>query len=439
MPITETGITISRNQTNYGLTSMQKSYNSAIKYLLISLGIGLAACSVDNQNLYEEGYLINNDEANLEIRLTDRDTEIVIISEDSTAEKAKVNRSFSLNLIADIDAPIVNGVQTQATMVHIFSNSARAAASYNVQGIEYTGAVDAIQITSSGREAIRVQSGIEFTNAKTNAVFINETNIWLAHSSEDPSLTEDAGFSAARMFGFTGFNINDNPRSTGLPGFAANSIHQSDDRLYVTSGNNAGLTIFEKDLSGQIAYLEIPGARWVDTDENRIVVLSADPESGNGTLTVLNKSDHSEIAKYTFEGADTPEAKSTAEIHGDLALVAANRSGTHLIDLNTGDLVANIPVPDAGSLGLNENVVETNAASADEEFIFISNGEAGVYVAQASKNLNSYSSGDEFSVELIGYLQFDDLKSANHVAFRNSTLFVAAGLGGVKAVQLSRR
>ncbi|REL32856.1 hypothetical protein DYD21_13615 [Rhodohalobacter sp. SW132] len=412
-----------------------------INGLLLFLFIGMIGCSVNNDTPDDQGYAINNDETNLEIRLTDRDSEIDVVSEDTTVGKAVAKRSFALHLIADVDAPVVNDVQTQATMVHVFGNSARAAASYNVQGNDYIGAVDALQITSSGRNAIRVRSGIEFTNAKTNAVFINENNIWLAHSSEDPLLTKDAGFSAARMFGFSGFNINDNPVSAGLPGFAANSIHQSDDRLYVTSGNNAGLTIFEDGLSNHVTYLEIPGARWVDTDENRIVVLSADPESNDIIITVLDKSDHSEITSYsyTFENAVTSQAKSTVEIHGDLALVAANRSGTHLIDLNTGDLIANIPVPDAESLGLNEDVVETNAASADEEFIFISNGEAGVYVAEASKDLASYTSGDEFSVELIGNLKFNDFESANHVAFRNSTLFVAAGLGGVKAVQLSRK
>lgn len=38
-----------------------------------------------------------------------------------------------------------------------------------------------------------------------------------------------------------------------------------------------------------------------------------------------------------------------------------------------------------------------------------------------------------------GNLQFDDFQSANHVAYRNKTLFVAAWLGGVKAVNLSRK
>lgn len=414
-----------------------KNLKFLITGLLLVSFIGMIGCGVNNDSLEDQGYSISNDEGLLGERLSETNVLISIESGDSAATKQKRDRSFSLNLVAEIDAPVVDGVQTQATMVSIFGNSSRASVSYNVQGAGYTGAVDAVQVTSSGNNAIRVRSGIEFTNAKANAVYVDNNNIWIAHSSEDPSLTGDDGFSAARKFGFRGFNINDNPDHSGLPGFAANSIHESSGIVYVTSGNNAGLTLLNNNLSQTIEYIEIPGARWVDTDENRIVVLANDPDSG-GTLYVIDKGDTSSRTVYEFDGADTPEAKNTVEIKGDLALVAAGRSGTHLIDLVTGELIATIPVPDAASLGLNPDAVESNAASADEEFIFISNGEAGVYVAEASSDLNDYVSGSEISVELLGYLKFDDFQSANHVAYRNNTLFVAAGLGGVKAVKLNR-
>ena len=59
-------------------------------------------------------------------------------------------------------------------------------------------------------------------------------------------------------------------------------------------------------------------------------------------------------------------------------------------------------------------------------------------MAKASINLGSYKSGDDLSVDLPGYLLFDEFQFAKHVAFRNKTLFVAAGFGGVKAVKLNR-
>jgi hypothetical protein len=415
------------------------SFSSLIYGLLLMLLLLLSGCSVNTNDFNDSGYSIQNDEVQLQERLTETNQLIEVLSTSPEPAKRKAPPSFSLNLVAEIDAPVVDGVVTQATMVDIFRNSARAAVSYNVQGADYTGAVDAVQVTNRFRKAIRVRSGIEFTNAKSNAVFMDGNDMWLAQATNDPSITQNGSSSVARKFGVSGFRIDDNPVYSGVRGFAANSIHESDGILYVTSGSNAGLTLFSDDLSEEIDYVDIPGARWVDTDENRIVVLAGNPNTGEGTLYVLNKSDRSVLNQYSFSGADTPEAKSTVEIKGDLALVAAGRSGTHLIDLTTGEQVATIPVPDAESLGLNPEAVESNAASADEEFIFISNGEAGVYVAEASEKLDRYESGDELSVELLGYLAFDDFQSANHVAFRNKTLFVAAGLGGVKAVMLRRK
>ena len=417
---------------NHGSTLLLSAL-FVISLLLIS------GCSVHTEDFNDSGYSIQNDESTLQERLLETDQVINVVSTTTDQVSKSAPPSFDLTLIAEVDPPVVDGVTTQATMVDIFGNSARAAVSYNVQGNGYTGAVDAVQVTSSPSNSIRVRSGIEFTNAKANAVYMNDNELWLAQATDDPAITQNGSSSVARRFGVSGFTINDNPVHAGVQGFAANSIHESDGRIYVTSGSNAGLTIFNQSLTEQVDFVPIPHARWVDTDDTRIVVLSGDPNTGSGTLHVLDKSDRSVLHQYSFSGADTPEAKNTVEIKGDLAVVAAGKSGTHFIDLTNGDILATIPVPDANSLDLDPDAVESNAASADEEFIFISNGEAGVYVAEASTNLNRYSSGDPLSVDLLGYLQFDDFQSANHVAFRNKTLFVAAGLGGVKAVMLSRK
>lgn len=419
------------------------THQSLFSLLLGSLFISLllfAGCSVNNDDFSNSGYSIQNDEVKLGERLTEKNQVITVQSTSNVSEKRVGPPSFSLTLVADIDAPVVDGVKTQATMVNIFRNSARAAVSYNVQGAEYVGAVDALQVTSSPDfNAISVKSGIQFTNAKSNALFMNERNIWIAQATNDPSITNTGANSVARNFGLTGFRIDNNPVHKSVRGFAANSIHESDEILYITSGSNAGLTLFSSDLSGEeIEFIDIPGARWVDTDDNRIVVLASNPDTETGTLHVLAKSDRSILHQHTFDGIFIPEAKNTVEIKGDLAVVSAGYSGTHLIDIITGDIIATIALPDAAALGLSANEVVSNAASADDEFIFISNGEAGVYVAEASDDLDSYSTGDQLSVDVLGYLEFDDSQSANHVAYRNGTLFVAAGLGGVKAVKLNR-
>ena len=416
----------------------------SIKHIWLAIVIGTffwAGCSVNSEKNPDPNFRVLNDEELLNERLKESDTEVKVEQTATELNKKASLRSFSLNLIAEVEPPVVNGEQVQATMVSIIGNSARAAVSYNVQGSDHLGAVDALQVTSSNANSIRIRSGVAFSSAKANAVHYGTGGLWVALSSEDPELTGSNGFSAVKMFHVSGYTINDNSTNFGLPGFAANSVKEVDGRIYITSGNNAGLTILDSDLTEQIGYIDIPGARWVDVDENEawIVVLGSNPENGMATLYVINKNTLEIINEFPFEGADTPEAKSTVELRGELALIAAGKAGTIIMDINTGDIVATIPIPDPAEKGLSVDAVETNAVSADEEYIFISNGEAGVYVAEANMDLEAYNNGDHLTVDLIGYLMFDEFQSVNHVAYRNKTLFIASGLGGVKAVRLTRR
>ena len=105
--------------------------------------------------------------------------------------------------------------------------------------------------------------------------------------------------------------------------------------------------------------------------------------------------------------------------------------------LDDGSLVGSVPIPDPASLGLDPSVVVTNAVTVDGDLMFISNGEAGVYVAQADAAFDSTACNAQQQITMLGQLQFDDLQSANHVAYKNDLLFVAAGLGGVKIVEVN--
>ena len=58
------------------------------------------------------------------------------------------------------------------------------------------------------------------------------------------------------------------------------------------------------------------------------------------------------------------------------------------------------------------------------------------YFAQADADFGATDCNAPQQITMLGHLRFDDLKSANHVAFKNDYLFVAAGLGGVKIVEV---
>jgi hypothetical protein len=142
---------------------------------------------------------------------------------------------------------------------------------------------------------------------------------------------------------------------------------------------------------------------------------------------------------FAFPGADMPESTSTADIAGGKAFIAAGPQGVQIMCLDDGQIVGSVPRPDPAALGLDPSVVVTNAVAVDDDLIFISNGEAGVYVAAGAQNFSETGCAEPQEITVLGRLRFDDLQSANHVAFRNKYLFVAAGLGGVKVVRVEAR
>ena len=83
------------------------------------------------------------------------------------------------------------------------------------------------------------------------------------------------------------------------------------------------------------------------------------------------------------------------------------------------------------------SVVVTNAVAADRDLVFISNGEAGVYVAQSPKRFNQFDDEESIELRLWGRLGFQDLQSVNHIEYKKDILFVAAGRGGLKIVKVN--
>jgi hypothetical protein len=86
--------------------------------------------------------------------------------------------------------------------------------------------------------------------------------------------------------------------------------------------------------------------------------------------------------------------------------------------------------------------VVTNAVAIDQDLMFISNGEAGVYLAQGSQAFSTSGTGAQ-TITMRGKLRFGNLQSVNHVAYsaggpgNPGMLIIAAGLGGLKIVQVN--
>jgi hypothetical protein len=237
------------------------------------------------------------------------------------------------------------------------------------------------------------------------------------------------------------FALDGNERAD-LPSFAATSTMSTGSVIYATSGDGGG--VFGLDpatLSIQGQYL-LDDARWVawDFETSRVVVLQGTP----GRLAVFSEGafpggSMTLLDSWSVPGVDVAESKSTVQVVGGKAFVAAGPAGVQVVCLDNGQVVGSVPRPDPGSLGLDPSVVVTNAVTVQDDLMFISNGEAGVYAAAGAESFETSACDESQSISVLGKLRFDELESVNHVVYRDDRLFIAAGLGGLKVVEVDVR
>lgn len=347
-------------------------------------------------------------------------------------QPARAPSSLDLTLLAEVASPVVAGEAVQASAVWL-SPAIGAVVSYNMRGATRLGALDYfIQLLSY---TPRLVSSAAFQDADIHSLGVDGSYTYAAQASSDPDLSTPAVLERLRLRAFR-FTLSDNLK-VDLPSFAATSSVSTGDVVYATSGDGGGVYALDPDDLSVLGEYPLDDARWVAWDEagGRIVVAQGTPgrisvfEEGafpDGSMNLLDT--------FSFPGADIPESKSTVEIAGGKAFIAAGPDGVQIMCLDTGEIVGSVPRPDPASLGLDPSVVVTNSVTVEDEVMFISNGEAGVYAAAGDESFDSSACDAPQDITVLGSLQFGDLESANHVVYRRGLLFVAAGLGGVKVV-----
>ena len=340
--------------------------------------------------------------------------------------------SFNLSLKAEIAPPSIGGQTLQATSVSIVGNL--AVVSYNMVGNPYLGAVDVIDITNKNQPVLRSEA--LFQNTDVSAVTTSGTNVYLAEATGDTGFASPAVFEVVQLVG-NQLVLTGNQR-VGLSSFAATSV-ATGTRVYATSGDGGSLFMINPATFAVTSSIPLHDARWVAVGGGKVAVIQGTP----GTLTVYNESNMSVVGSWAFAGANVAEAKSHAQLVGGKAFIAAGDSGVQVLSASTGLKVGAVPRPNPDSLGLSPSVVVTNALTIDQDLMFISNGEAGVYVAQGSQAFSATSSETQQTITMRGKLRFGNLQSVNHVAYsaggpgNPGLLIIAAGLGGLKIVQVN--
>ena len=358
------------------------------------------------------------------------------------AAAAPTRSTVSLTLVAELDPPTVDGQVVQATSV-----SARRRftflVSYNTRGNPFVGAVDYV-INPFGLSP-RLVSSVEFSDSDISAVGLHDEDddddddwIYVAEATAASGFATPAAIERLTVAP-SGILLENNDRFD-LSSFAATGVLSGDDVIYVTTGDGGHVYALDESDMSIVGQFALDDARWVahDEDNDRIVVVQGTPgrisvfeendDFPGGSMTLLNT--------FPFPGADVAQSKSTVEVVGGKAFIAMGPEGVQVMCLDNGQIVGSVPRPDPFALGLDPSVVVTNAVTVDDDLMFISNGEAGVYVAAGTADFASTPCAAPQTITVLGHLRFDDLQSVNHVSYRNRRLLIAAGLGGLKIVQV---
>lgn len=418
---------------------MEDARNRSILVLLCVLALTSCYDQLLVPDEQTDGRLtVTNDEVTLSARLSYRETVIPIEQASpalfGAAAAAPTPSSVTLTLVAELEPPVVNGRVVQATSV---SSRRRFnfLISYNTAEDPFAGAVD--YVISAFGVAPRLISSVAFHDSDISAVGLDDDWIYAAQATGAGSHATPAALERLSLAP-SGILLENGDR-LDLTSFAATSVLPVGNVVYLTTGDGGHLYALDASDMSTLGQFALDDARWVahDADNGRIVVVQGTP----GRISIFREGVFSDgsmelLNTFAFPGADVPQSKSTVEIVGGKAFIAAGPEGVQVMCLDDGQIVGSVPRPDPAVVGLDPSVVVTNAVTVDEDLMFISNGEAGVYVAAGAAEFAGTPCGAPQSITMLGHLGFDDLESVNHVDYENKRLLVAAGLGGLKIVQI---
>ena len=418
-------------------TQVSLSVLSALTLLQFGCGDGLGP-QLDTQP--DERLSITNDEAVLNARVRyldqdvpylDEDVPVDEITEDSeawlTAGRIRGSaRGFSLRLVAEVSPPSIDGYVLQATSIAMKGN--KAIVSYAMRGETYMGGIDVFR--TSERKTPRLRSQALFRDTDIHSVSVHGDYVYIAEATADgaypyPAVLEMMRLQDDRLVG-------DYNERMLLTSYAGTAVLGTGSTIYVTSGDNGGLSVFDQSTMTMTNSVPLHDARWVDVVDGKVVVVQGTP----GRISVFDEGSMELLGSYPFTGSDIAESKSTVQIVGGKAFIAAGNGGVQILSVNTGKVVGTVPLPDSDVLGLDWSGVMTNAVAVDDDLLFISNGIAGVYVAQGSRDFDETGSEEPLFIRLLGRLRFDNLEPANHVAYKDHYLVIASGQGGIKTVEI---
>jgi len=372
--------------------------------------------------------LINNNPSLLAARITYKN-EIVPIVDTETSSMLKstdvfpeidLTKNYAFKLMAEVDPPVYGDNTLQAT--HVTIKDDYAFVTYNTRGPKWQGGIEIFDV-SDLKNPVIISSAI-MVNTDVSAVDYADGKIYVVGATGDfeelsfvsPAFMEVISLDATMAFEKVDTVID-------ISSYAGTDIKVADGHIFATSGSTGGLTIFDTEYA-KAGTEEISDARSVDANSDHLYVL----QGQEGRVNVFQLSDAAYAETYYLGGATIPESKSEIAVTDEYIFAALNEGGLSMLNLD-GSVKQNLPKPATPAGALDENHV-TNSVSLNGDLVLIGNGESGIYVGGLIAEKND-------SLWMLGAMNFGDSQSANFVESKDSVIFVASGLGGLKILAIS--
>ncbi|HKK63587.1 MAG TPA: DUF4114 domain-containing protein [Bacteroidales bacterium] len=403
--------------------------------LTIFIGLSFTGCEKEPSELdepinYEKkgNLLISKDVLSLENRVVFKN-EIVPILEDESSSMLKsagefpevdLTKNYVFKLKAEVDPPVYEGDTLQAT--HVTIKDDYAFVTYNSRGAMWLGGIEVFDV--SDLKNPKIISSAVLPNWDVSAVDYSDNKIYIVGATGEyeargyvsPAFLEVISLDETMAFEKVDTLID-------LESFAGTDIKVAGDHIFATSGSDGELAVFNMDYE-KVKETEIFDARSVDANASSVYAL----QGQQGRVNVFDLLDQSYVETFNVGGANTPESKSEIAVTDQYLFTALNEGGLSILNLD-GSLKQSIPKPPTPEGALDKNHV-TNSVSLNGDLVLIGNGESGVHVGGLIAEKSD-------SLWMLGTMAFGDSQSANFVESKDSVIFVASGLGGLKILALS--
>lgn len=395
-------------------------YYFSKKRFVFVLIFTLSSCGVKEPRK-EVGRIISEKEAK-KIHLERQEEAAVknrVVTKISNKKKAHLLSAtpgpFSLSVLSEVSPVLPSG---QANSIALDGN--RAYVGYLTLGEKVGGGLDIFDITNESTPRLidaYITPGIDI-----NAVATQGENLYITGSQ---SKTESACLGK--------FLLEDNRLSAigdvmPLESYTGVDMNIRGDSIFVTSGDKGGIQkISTFDLSVE-SYLGFKDVRGIEYRRGLFYIFAGSPAQ----LVALDE--NLEIQSwFPLHVQLTQEDKSHLHVGENVAFVAMNDRGFEAVCLETGEVLSQVTAFPGEDINTSPNYALGMVAYG--RYIITASGDNGLQIYDAGETWDSpYCNG--FEMTRLQKFQFSDGAPATHVALVGKTLFVTAGIKGLKILRL---